>query len=120
MFKVHTDDGKTLCLDLADEEAAREWAKLMQSPAFNSRITGLTVNHNGIQVSLPRPRGFSDYLLGAEYVAPTTSRKHKGGIRLVCAADDIESTIMIHSGQSAVRVGLSKIWRQVYNPQLKV
>jgi hypothetical protein len=43
MLKIHTQDGKTHRVDLADEEQAKEILGLMRSRLFQATITGVSV-----------------------------------------------------------------------------
>lgn len=120
MLKIHTNGGTTHRVDLDDEEQARQWLEKLQEPAFQSAITGLTLAHRGVQYSLPLPRGFSRSHLHAELIQPDPDKKIKGGERIVCAADDIRVSIMVHRAQRAARVAVLKTGKQRYNPMANI
>lgn len=111
MLKVHTSDGRTSHVDLQDAEQARRLLSQFGDPQFQSTITGLTLTHLGVQYSLPRPAGFNGIVYLAEPV-----NAGRGGERLVCQAEAIRATIMVHQEQRAARFSLFKIGRQRYNP----
>lgn len=109
MLKVHLNNGETLQYDLSAENDARRWLQHASDPAFQARITGLTVEHNGVSFSLPRPQGFSKLSLFAESL-PANGRD-KGGERVLVTADDLDLTIKAHRGQAAARVNLRRQYR---------
>lgn len=115
-MKVHLSSGKTLSFDLSDPNKANEWLDLVRKPEFQASIRGMTVQHNGGVYSLSRPDSFRHLWLFAEHLEPDLSTKFKGGNRLVCQADDVRITMMVHEASRAVRVSLSKTGRQCYNP----
>lgn len=43
MLKIHTSDGLTSRVDLADEAQAKEWLQRLRDPAFQQSITGATI-----------------------------------------------------------------------------
>ncbi len=43
MLKIHTSDGRTHRIDLADEEQAKEWLGRLRLRAFQEGITGISV-----------------------------------------------------------------------------
>jgi len=104
-------------IDLEDEEQARSWLERLKDPAFREAITGLTVSHNGITYSLPRPGDFRQVVLTAEPVV-NNGRRNKGGERLLCFADDVRLSVMVHREQIAnVRIALSKPGRRRFDPE---
>ena len=119
MLKIHTNDGKTARVDLEDEGQAKEWLQRLSDPAFQERITGMTVAHRGVQYSLPRPLGFREILYLAEHVSPDPERKIKGGERVTCIAGDVRATVMVHRAQRAARVSLLRTGKQRFNPMAK-
>lgn len=116
MLRVHLADGRTLRFDLQDEQQAARWAEYAKNATFQQAIRGLTVQHNGVQYSLPRPDGFERVWLSAELLPPDQAQRFKGGERLICQADQSRMTLMAHDAQRAARVSLSKPGVQCYNP----
>lgn len=116
MLRAHLADGKTLSFDLADPRGAAEWLKLANDHRFQDQLRGLTVQHNGVQYSLPRPQGFRRVWMYAELLVPRLDQGFKGGERLVGQVDNVRATVMVHSSQRAARVSLSKPGTQCYNP----
>jgi len=43
LFKIHTNDGLTVRVDLTDEKQANEWLKKLANPTFQANITGVSV-----------------------------------------------------------------------------
>lgn len=119
MLRVHLTDGRTLCFDIGDAQQAAEWVKRARDYSFQAAVTGLTVQHNGVQYSLPRPVGFREVWFFAESLPSDESQKFKGGERLVCQADGTRVLVMAHSEQKAARVSLSKTGRMVYIPGME-
>lgn len=116
MLQVHLSDGRTLRFDLQDEQQAAAWLEQSRSGAFQASVRGLTIQHNGVQYSLPRPTGFKRLWLFAESLDPDTDQRFKGGERIVIQADDMRVVLMAHDAQRAARVSLSKPGTQCYNP----
>lgn len=117
MLRVHLADGRTLRFDLQDERQAAAWIKHSQDDSFQETVRGLTVQHNGVQYSLPRPSDFGRIWLFAELLQPDDAVRFKGGERLVCQADETRVVVMVHDAQRAARVSLSKPGVQCYNPE---
>lgn len=109
-------DGRTLCFDLENEEQVSAWLDRVRSPEFQSTITGLTLSHNGVQYSLPRPKGFDSLFMFAENVGPDAERGVKGGERIICHAGEVSVNAVVHSQQKAVRVNVTRQGIQRYNP----
>lgn len=116
MLKVHLKSGKTLQFDLANEQQAAAWFEQARLHSFQSEITALTIHQNGVQYSLPCPRNLDPVFLYAEVVAPQPGRKIKGGERIIAHAGDVELTVMVHSGQRAARVDVTRLGKRTYNP----
>lgn len=111
MLKVHVRDGRTLEVDLDNGSQVHEWLAKFNDPAFQSSITGLTVIQRGVQYSLPRPEGFRQATLSAEPVIAG-----KGGERVLLFADDIRIAMVVHKGQRAARVSVTKPGKRRYTP----
>lgn len=105
MFKLHTKDGVTATVDLADEAQAREWLpRLARSEAS---ITGVTlVTAHGYSASIVKPIGFDQWEHRLESVQP--SGRNRGGERVVVLAGDIQLTVMAHADSPAVRIAVSR------------
>lgn len=132
MLRIHTADGKTLAVDLADERQAREWLPRLARADYQRSISGVTLveEHSarascpecgarcagllGVQYSVTRPQDFRQIAVDAELVEQ--SGRIRGGERLTVFADDVRMTIMAHAGQPSVRVLLSKFGRRKFNP----
>ena len=114
MLKVHLADGQTLSFDLGDEEQARKWLECAASARFQAAVTGLALQHNGVQIALPRPRGFSTLFMFAEHV--DSEGRAKEADRVICYAGDVGVTATAHSGQRSVRVDVAKCGQLRYNP----
>lgn len=116
MLRAHLADGRTLCFDLQNEKQAEEWLRHVRDSAFQATLRGLTIQHNGVMYSLPRPVGFHRVFLFAEQLPADEGQKFKGGERLTCQADEARVSVMTHKAQRAARVSLSKPGAQCYNP----
>ena len=116
MLRVHLTDGRTLCFDIEDPRQAAEWLERAQDLGFQDTIRGLTVQHNGVQYSMPRPAGFARVWLFAEAMPPDPELKFKGGERIIGQADNVRAILMVHEAQRAARISLSKPGWQCYNP----
>lgn len=131
MLKIHTSDGRTIPIDLADEEQARFWLERLSKSSFQSQIKAVSLveRHTvgrckecghpsdrsvGVQYSIPRPDGFGDIFFNAENVEP--NGKIKGGERIILFAGDIRLVLMAHRSQPATRVTITRIGKQRYNP----
>lgn len=134
MFKIHTADGKTTKVDLADEEQAREWINKLARPDFQERITAVSAveRHeirgrcstcNGkvsaathVQYSVPRPDAASIYF-HLEAVEPDGTLH--GGSRVTLFSDEVRLVLMAHRSQPSSRVTLAKLGKQKFNPYLR-
>jgi hypothetical protein len=101
---------------LDNDGQADEWLGMVRDRTFQDQIRALTIQHNGVQYSLPTPPGFGRVFLFAEQLKPNGAQRFKGGERIVCQADDVRVTLMVHEAQRAARMSLSKIGTQCYNP----
>lgn len=117
MLKVHFNDGSTRRFDLANDDDARAWARDTSSPEVQARITGLTIERDGVTYSLPRPRELRQGAVHffAEHV-PKADRV-KGGERLVCHVDEFTISLMVHAERRAARVDVSRDGRLRYSPK---
>lgn len=116
MLRAHLADGRTLRFDLASPSAAAKWLELVKDHRFQQQLRGLTVQHNGVQYSLPRPQGFRRVWLQAELLQPDPEHGVKGGERMIAQVDKVRVVVMAHSSQRAARVSLSNPGTQCYNP----
>lgn len=116
MLSVHLSDGQTLSFDLKNDDQARLWLEKICSREFQSKIRAISIQKNKVQYSLPIPVDFERIFVFAENLLPDKDKKFKGGERIVCQADDIRLSMMVHSSQRASRVTLSKTGIQCYNP----
>lgn len=119
MLRVHLADGTTLRFELSDESQAAEWIGLAGDWGFQSKIRALTIQHNGVQYSLPSPPGFERVFMYAEQLEPNGQQRFKGGERIVCQADNVRAILMVHDAQRASRLSLSKTGIQCYNPMVE-
>jgi hypothetical protein len=113
---VHLANGNTEHFDLRSEEGVRKWTEFATMAKFQAQIRGLTVLINGVSYSLARPVGFDEVFCFAEWLEPNSGKKFKGGERVTCQAGENRIVLMAHEAQSAVRVSVSKVGRQCYNP----
>lgn len=118
MLKVHTLDGLTLSFDLFEEAQLEDLRLRLLNVEFRSGITGMTVQEKGVLYSLSRPEGFRVISLQAEPVSPVESKGIKGAEKIICFADDVRIEMIVHKRQRAVRINLSKIGKQRFNPAL--
>lgn len=116
MLKIHTRDGRTTKVDLTDADQAREWMRRWSDPRFQAQITGMTIADQGVQYSISRPDDFGAVSFRAEHIDVDLDRRIKGGERITCMADDARVTVMVHSGQRAVKVSLLKFGKQRFIP----
>jgi len=131
VLKIHTCDGQTLRVDLADEEQARLWLDRLAREDFQATINGVSLveRHSvgkcqecgrrssrdiGVQYSVTRPDDFKKVFFNIEYIRP--NGKIKGGERVTVFSDDIRLVMMAHKSQPAARVTVSKIGKQKFNP----
>jgi len=115
VLRVHLVDGRTLCLDLSDEQQASRWLDQVSDVKYQAAITGLTLQSNGTQHSLSKPNGYGRVWLFAEYMPPIHEQRFKGGERIICQADDSRAVVMVHAAQRASRISMSKTGDVVYN-----
>jgi len=116
VLEIHTRDGRTEKIDLADRAQAAAITRRFADPRYQATITGLTITHLGVRYSMPRPTGFEPVAYMAEEVEPDPSRKLKGGRRVVCHAGEVRAIAMIHEAQRAVRITLMRFGKQRFAP----
>lgn len=121
MFKIHTKNGLTSEIDLKDNNVVKEWNDRFIDPAFQKTITGIsffkkcgsafkcTNCKKNTQYSLSRPDGFGNISLAYEVIEPNKESKIKGGNKIICIADDVKITFMIHGDQQAANVSITKV-----------
>lgn len=136
MLKIHTSDGRTQSVDLADAAQAREWLGRLAREGVQGSITGVTLTEKhaasgkcpacgvrgshplGVQFSISRPQDFGIVSLAAEHVEP--SGRVKGGEKVMLYADDVRLSVMSHAEQPAVRVVLSKVGKRRFDPNTRI
>lgn len=131
MLKIHTCDGQTVRVDLADETQARFWLERLGKEEFQATINGVSLveRHSigkcqgcgnkygkeiGVQYSITRPDDFRKVFFHIEYIQP--NGKVKGGEKVTVFSDEIRLVLMAHRSQPAARVTVSKTGKQKYNP----
>lgn len=132
MVKIHTADGQTHPLDLANQEQARAWLQKLSRNDFQSTIHGVSLvqrhpvraeceacgapTHRtmGIQYSVSRPEEFEPIFFHVEGVSP--AGKIKGGERVTVFAGDVRLTVMAHQSQPAARITIARVGKQKFNP----
>jgi len=121
LLLVHTSDGLTSKINLENEEQAKSWLNRLRNLEFREKISGLTViQQNGVYLSLPRPQKFKNVILQAENIPRDGNGKIKGGERLICFADDVRLSVMVHRDPLAtVRVHLVKFGHRRFDPLLE-
>lgn len=136
MIRIHTSDGRTVAVDLRDEEQARALLADLARDGFQASITAVTVAGSHCaharcsecgarvavrmsnQISVTAPRGEDrQHHFHVETVEP--NGKIKGGERLVLFAGDVRLTAMAHVTQPSVRVSLTRLGRRVADPMAR-
>lgn len=133
MLKIHTSDGQTIQVDLADESQAREWLPRLGRADFQATIKGVSLveRHHvrgkcaecgapsgrdmGVQYSVSRPDDFRSVFFQVEAV--DAIGKVKGGERVIVFADDVRLSLMAHASQPATRVTITHMGKRRFNPQ---
>jgi hypothetical protein len=116
MILVHLADGRTERYDLRDDRYAAAWMERIQESSFQDSIRAISVQQNGVMYAVARPVEFDRIHFFAESLPPNESQKFKGGERVYCHADEVRVSVMVHPGQRAARLCLSKPGRQCYIP----
>ncbi len=135
MLKLHTSDGQTHRVDLADPEQAKTWLTRLATEEFQASIKGVSLferhpvagkcqtchgDHGrtvGVQHSVTRPDDLSRVFFEVEAV-PAQGRV-KGGERVTVFAGDVRLVLMAHRHQLATRVQLSKVGKRRFNPKVR-
>lgn len=103
MLKVHLSTGETLRFDLGDPTDAERWITLSSKLDFQASISGLTIDHNGMSFSIPRPRSLDLCFLAEKF--PSRGRS-KGAEKVSVNNADVRVDLTVHSGQRAGRVDI--------------
>lgn len=131
MLKIHTIDGETLRIDMADEEQAKRLLGQLRTHKFQNAITGVSLvethtvrarcrcgerptSQIGVQYSVSRPQAFRSVEYELEYVSVDGGAK--GGERVVLYTDDVCLTMMAHRSQPSARVTLNKVGKRRFKP----
>ena len=108
MFKLHHDDGRTVAVDLASEDQAREWLPKLARSDVQLSLTAVTLaSPHGYQASVIRPVGFDHPSIRMEFVAPDVGQN--GGERLTIVAGDTKLVVMCHKGVASMRIAMSRV-----------
>lgn len=130
MLKIHTRDGQTLRVDLADEEQACLWLERLAREDFQATINGVSLveRHSvgkcqecgrrssrdiGVQYSVTRPDDFKKVFFNIEYLQP--NGKIKGGERVTVFSDEVRLVLMAHKSQPAARITVTREQRNDYS-----
>jgi hypothetical protein len=131
MLKIHTSDGQTIRIDLADEAQAREWLDRLKRDDFQATISGISMveTHEtrtkcaecgakasgdiGVQYSVSRPQQFNRVRYQVEHTK--ADGKAKGSERVIVFADDVRMTMTAHQSQPSSRIAMAKIGRQRFS-----
>lgn len=135
MLKIHTSDGQTHRVDLADEDQAREWLPRLARADFQATVNGVSLVERhpvsgrcqhcgkssgrdmGVQYSVSRPDDFRSIFFQVEAVEP--NGRVKGGERVIVFADDVCLTLMAHASQPATRVTIKRTGKRRFNPNTR-
>ena len=72
--------------------------------------------NTGVQYSVSKPKGFHRCFYQVEHLDFDPSEGLRGGERIICFADDVRISLMVHASAPSTRVNLVKTGRQRYNP----
>jgi hypothetical protein len=133
VLKIHTSDGQTHRVDLANSEEAQKWLTRLAREDFQATINGVSLVERhpvrvkctgcgmsscrtiGVQYSIPRPESFRKVFFDVEAVEP--NGRIKGGERVIVFADGVRLVMMAHASQPATRVSLTHVGKQKFNPK---
>lgn len=136
VLKIHTSDGQTHRVDLADPEQAKHWVGRLSKDDFQASIKGVSLVERhavsgkcqscgkdpgrsvGVQYSVTRPDDFDRVFFHVEEV-PAHGRV-KGGERATVFIDDVRLVLMAHHSQPAARIQVSKVGKQKFNPYKRI
>ena len=116
MLIVHLNDGKTIKVNGEDPSELAEWLDMASCASFQEKITGITVNNQGVSYSVPKPKDFRQVFMMAEGIAPNPDKRLKGAERIICNADSTSVVLTVYNSQRAARVDITKPGRQLFNP----
>lgn len=119
MLKIHTADGKTHRIDLADEQAAQEWMGRLLNPAFQADISAVSISQKGAQYTLGRPRDFQEQSIHFDVSRIIPEGKWAGGEEVVGFFGDVRVSMLVHNSQRAARISVTRTGRRVHNPARK-
>jgi hypothetical protein len=132
MLKIHTSDGQTHPICLADEKQAADWVERLRSSRFQASITGasLVIEHEtkhrcsecgaksmgqlGVQYSISRPPDFPDVTYEFEDIP--SGDGSKGGERVVLYFGDSRLSLTGHKSQPSARIVIAKVGRRKFRP----
>lgn len=131
MLKIHTADGQTHPVDLADADQARLWLARLDREEFQATIQGVSLveRHSvggkclacgepsgrkmSVQYAVSRPDGARRVFVHAEHVE--AEGRVKGGERVTLFVDDMRLVMMAHASQPAARITLAHVGKQTFN-----
>jgi len=114
MLHVHLTDGRTLSFDPAIQEDVDAIASMEADGAFQCAITSVTLQSQGIQHSLARPRGLNPVTF--HYQIVPDAGPSKGAERATFYAGALDLTLVVHAS-AAARTVLRRIGTMVYAPK---
>lgn len=113
MLFVATSDGRTLKIDLEDEDDLSLWREVSSDPDL---IRGVSLGVNGSRADLPLPRRFAEVRYEAELVVADDGRAVAERATVVCDGAVCTLTMFLNGHSGRFRVDLDKRGRRRFRP----
>lgn len=113
MLYVATSDGRTLKIDLEDEDDLSLWREVSSDPDL---IRGISLASNGSRADLPLPRRFSDVRYEAEIIRNDEESVVAERATVVCDGAVCILTMYTNGHSGRFRVDLDKRGRRRFRP----
>lgn len=115
MVRIHLEDGTTLSFDTEGPDRAK-LVDLLRSLELQERIRSVTIQAYGVQCTLARPKRSLAVVFLLSVLQP--AGRLKGGIKLICQADEVRTVLMVHTNGTA-KVNTEKTGLMLYSPELE-
>lgn len=113
MLYVATSDGKTLKIDLANEDDLKLWREIS---SIRKMIRSVSLGIDGSQVDLPLPRRFNEVRYEAELIRNAEGEPVAEQASVICDGALCTLTMYLNGRSGRYKVGLDKRGKRRFRP----